>query len=128
MSITIGQLRKKLKEQNVRLVKELDKEAKIIALLLEREAKINATTYPKVRTGRLRSSIMGTFETKDGNPEIILKAGGQSGGKVVNYAAALEFGKGKIKPRFYLGRAMTKVQSDLPTKLQDLLKRVLTDA
>ena len=53
---------KRMKEADNRLLDELERILTISALSMEREAKLNATSYPKVRTGRLRSSITGLID------------------------------------------------------------------
>ena len=50
----------RLRKADDRLLKTLRKKLLVIALKAEREAKKNATDYPMVRTGRLRSSITAT--------------------------------------------------------------------
>ena len=127
----------KIQNSRRRLNIELGNQAKVISLKLERAGKINATTDPMVRTGRLRSSIAGLTRTTSSGPEIILKAGGTS---EVKYAAFVEFGtpdppkprlfysaeiggfryaKKGIKGRFYLARAVDSVSKTLNA---DLLK------
>ena len=84
----------------------------MLSLKAEAEAKRNATDYPRVRTGRLRSSITGLVSTKDARPRMILMAGGNTKGAPVNYAKFVEFGTRYIKPRLFMGRAMKKVATN----------------
>lgn len=58
------------------------------ALEAEAEAKRNATTRLKVRTGRLRSSIQSSVDGDGDRVRVTLQAGGQE----VPYARAQEFG------------------------------------
>ena len=104
-----------------RLLKTLRKKLTIIALKSEREAKKNATDYPKVRTGRLRSSITGIVDAKDGNPRAVLRAGGNSGGTPVLYAKYVEFGTRKMAPRLFMKRGIEAALKDADKELRDLL-------
>ena len=88
------------------------------AFRLEADAKLNATTYPKVITGRLRSSIQGRLD--QGN--ILLQAGGPAKGQTVDYAGYVEFGTSRIAPRLFMGRAVDKEQPRLQKELAKLLK------
>ena len=104
-----------------RLLKTLRKKLTIIALKSEREAKKNATDYPRVRTGRLRSSITGIVDAKDGNPRAVLRAGGNSGGTPVLYAKYVEFGTRKMAPRLFMKRGIEAALKDADKELRDLL-------
>ena len=104
-----------------RLLKTLRKKLTIISLKSEREAKKNATDYPKVRTGRLRSSITGIVDAKDGNPRAVLRAGGNSGGTPVLYAKYVEFGTRKMAPRLFMKRGIEAALKDADKELRDLL-------
>lgn len=104
-----------------RLLEELRKKLTVVALRAERGAKRRATFYPKVRTGRLRSSITGLVDAKDGNPRALLRAGGNSGGAPVLYAKYVEFGTRKMAPRLFMGRAVRSVQKRLDRDLKNLL-------
>jgi len=66
---------KRVREADNRLLDELERILTISALSMEREAKLNATSYPKVRTGRLRSSITGLIDAPMGSPRVVLRAG-----------------------------------------------------
>ena len=129
--MTFADLRKRLMKSNRRLLRQLDYQAQKIALLMEREAKINATSYPKVVTGRLRSSIHAKYHRR--NTDIVLRAGGQNGGADVNYAAFVEYGTSgkdgstRMAPRLYMGRAVDKVQGEIPKRLQNLLSIALKE-
>lgn len=104
-----------------RLLKTLRKKLTIISLKSEREAKKNATDYPKVRTGRLRSSITGIVDAKDGNPRAVLRAGGNSGGVPVLYAKYVEFGTRKMAPRLFMKRGIETALKDADKELRNLL-------
>ena len=103
------------------LMKELKKILVSSSLKMERDAKFNATTYPRVRTGRLRSSISGFTTMKMGESRVFLRAGGNVDGFDVNYARAIEQGTDRIAPRLYLGRSFDKELKRLPDRLSDLL-------
>ena len=115
------------------------------ALRMEAMAKINATTYPRSPSGRLRSSILGESKIDGGELVISIQAGGQGGGQPVNYAGFVEFGtkdpvtprlffspsigwryatKG-IKPRYYLARAAQAEQPVLKKELGSAIKLTL---
>ena len=72
----------------------LRKELIIASLIAVKEAKLNATKSPKVRSGRLRSSIVSEVRKGAKGPEMALKAGSGQG---VRYAAQREYG-GTITP------------------------------
>ena len=108
------------KADNV-LIKELEKILTTSALRMERDGKLNATSYPKVVTGRLRSSITGLVDAPLGSPRVVLRAGGSSSGSDVDYADYIEFGTRYIKPRLFLGRAVRSESERLPDRLSSLL-------
>tara|TARA_A200000159_G_scaffold72626_1_gene67377 strand:+ start:417 stop:818 length:402 start_codon:yes stop_codon:yes gene_type:complete len=103
------------------LLRTLRKKLRILALKAEREAKKNATDYPKVRTGRLRSSITGIVGARRGNLRALLRAGGNSGGAPVLYAKYVEFGTRKMAPRLFMKRGIETALKDMDKELQDLL-------
>jgi len=116
----------RLAEMEGRLVKNIRKAMVKNALRMERAAKRNATGFPKVVTGRLRNSIMGSVVRFQEDEYLILRAGGLtapnrpfSESADVVYAAIQEFGGGtqRIKPKFYLKRARDKV---IPTFNADI--------
>lgn len=112
------------------LIKNLFKQMLKLSLKAEAQAKKNATTYPKVRTGRLRSSITGLVDTKNANPRVVLRAGGNTSGSPVNYARYMEFGAParNLEPRYFMGRAMQKIEKDDVIKdLQNLLSLSLEE-
>lgn len=119
--LTFDDLINRLNKADNRLLKTLRKKLTIIALKSEREAKKNATDYPKVRTGRLRSSITGIVDAKDGNPRAVLRAGGNSGGTPVLYAKYVEFGTRKMAPRLFMKRGIEAALKDADKELRDLL-------
>ncbi len=109
-----------------RLILELSRVLQKSALRLERDAKKNATSFPRVRTGRLRSSIHSLIDAPKGNPRLILRAGGQSGGSDVDYAGYQEFGTRFIQPpRLFLGKAILRERDRLPKALNNLLHAAL---
>ena len=124
-----------LRETDKELVKELGRILIASAARMERQAKINATTFPKVRTGRLRNSITGLVMMKSGEPMIKLRAGGSNvrgiteGLGTVYYAENVELGRGNIRvPRFYLKRALDKEKKTLDKKLEEALLRATQNA
>ena len=129
MTITIDQFNEVLRNQPFKLENQLIKGMKETGFQLEEQAKENATTYPRVYTGRLRNSIQ-TDSIKMGDGfGIRLRAGGQGIKGIgnnppadVNYAAKIEFGDGQIAPRLFLRRAMDQI---IKTKFQDMIDRVL---
>jgi len=114
--ITLAQFQTRMRNADRRLIGALFQRLKVLSLKAEAEAKRNATDYPRVRTGRLRSSITGLVSTKDARPRMILIAGGNTKGAPVNYARYVEFGTRYIKPRLFMGRAMKKVATNEVTK------------
>jgi len=128
--LTLAQFQHRMRRADQRIVKTLFEKLQILSLQAEREAKLNATHYPRVRTGRLRSSITGLVDTKEGRPRMLLRAGGNTSGAPVNYAHFIEFGapNRNIKERLFLGRAMKKIQSsEVPKELQNLLSLALNE-
>jgi len=64
----------------------------MVALSLEAEAraKVNATSRPRVRSGRLRQSIQGLWDPT--RERLVLRSGGRAGGGSVRYARAQDMG------------------------------------
>ena len=123
--LTFDDFIKRIDKADNRLLKTLRKKLTIIALKSEREAKKNATDYPKVRTGRLRSSITGIVDAKDGNPRAVLRAGGNSGGVPVLYARYVEFGTRKMAPRLFMKRGIEAALKGADKELRNLLSFAL---
>ena len=111
----------RVKKADRKLLKELEQMLIRSALRMERDAKKNATSKPKVQTGRLRSSITGLVDAPLGSPRVVLRAGGSSSGSDVDYAEYVEFGTRYIKPRLFLGRAVRSESERLPDRLSSLL-------
>ncbi len=119
---SFDQFLKRQQKASRRLITELNSILSTSALRMERDAKINATSFPRVQTGRLRSSIHGLIDAPQGSSRVILRAGGQSGGSDVDYAKYQEFGTRFIQPpRLFLGRAVLRERERLPNRLKDLL-------
>lgn len=121
-------------EMEGRLVKNIRKAMVKNALRMERAAKRNATGFPKVVTGRLRNSIMGSVVRFQEDEYLILRAGGLtapnrpfSESADVVYAAIQEFGGGtqRIKPKFYLKRARDKVIPTFNADINEAFNRAL---
>ena len=121
--LSFNDLLRRLREADDRLIAELERTLQISALRMERDAKINATTFPRVRTGRLRSSITGFVDSTLGSPRVRLEAG--RAGSNVDYADFVEFGTRYIRPRLFLGRAINAEQQRLPDRLSNLLNVAL---
>ena len=120
--ITFAQFREQIRESDKNLIENLNKALMILALKGESQAKKNATKDPRVRTGRLRSSITGLVDTKNANPRVVLRAGGNTSGSPVNYARYVEFGTKYMYPRLFMGRAVQKItKDDVPKQLENLL-------
>lgn len=126
--LSFAQFQHRMRRADQRIVKTLFTKLQVLSLKAEREAKINATDYPRVRTGRLRSSITGLFDTKNGRPRMLLRAGGNTSGAPVNYANYVEFGTKHMRPRLFMGRALkTIVETGAPKELSNLLKIALNE-
>ena len=110
--ISLAQFQNRMRKADQRIVKTLFTKLRALSLKAEAEAKRNATDYPRVRTGRLRSSITGLVDTKNARPRLLLVAGGNTKGAPVNYAKFVEFGTRYIRPRLFMGRAMQKIERD----------------
>ena len=123
--LTFGDFINKINKADENLLKTLRQKLLAIALKAERIAKRNATTYPRVRTGRLRSSITAIVDAKDGNPRALLRAGGNSGGEPVIYARYVEFGTRYMAPRLFMGKAVGLAQKGTKKELRNLLKLAL---
>ena len=126
--ISLAQFRHRMRRADQRLVRTLSEKLKDLGLKAEAYAKRNATDFPRVRTGRLRSSITPTLVSDAGQPKMILTAGGSTKGAPVRYARFVEFGTKRMRPRLFFGRAMQKIErSDTPKELRDLLKLALVE-
>ncbi len=126
--ISLAQFQNRMRRADRRLIKTLFLKLRELSLKGEAEAKRNATDYPRVRTGRLRSSITGLVDTKDAKPRILLRAGGNTKGAPVNYAQYVEFGTKYMRPRLFMGRAMQKIErNEVVKELRDLLNLALVE-
>ncbi len=123
--LTFDDFIKKVDRADKNLLKTLRKKLTIIGLKAERGAKRRATRYPKVRTGRLRSSIAFLVDAKGGNPRVLLRAGGATKGAPVLYAKYVEFGTKYMEPRLFMGRAIRSAQKGMRRELKSLLKIAL---
>ena len=71
----------------------LARKAVELASTAQAQARLNATTRLRSRSGNLRDSIAGTVETDLGSTRVVLSAGGRiQGGGEVPYAASQEYG------------------------------------
>ncbi len=126
--LTLEQFEQRVSRADNRMLKNLQKNLQVLSLKAERDAKLNATDYPRVRTGRLRSSITGLVDAKNGSPRVLLRAGGNTSGAPVNYANYVEFGTKHMRPRLFMARALKKVlKEDTPKELRNLLKISLNE-
>lgn len=126
--ISLAQFQSRMRKADQRLVKTLFIKLRALSLKAEAEAKRNATDYPRVRTGRLRSSITGLVDTKNARPRLLLVAGGNTKGAPVNYARFVEFGTKYMRPRLFMGRAMQKIErNEVMKELRDLLNLALVE-
>lgn len=115
----------RMKKADENLINELERVLTISSLRMEKSAKLNATSFPRVRTGRLRSSITGLVDAPNGVPRIVMRAGGTTSGQDVYYAKYVEFGTNRIKPRLFMGRSVKRERELLPDRLNDLLSIAL---
>jgi hypothetical protein len=134
VSLSFEMFATRMGEMEGRLVKNIRKAMVRNALRMERAAKRNATGFPKVVTGRLRNSIMGSVVRFQEDEYLILRAGGLtapnrpfSESADVVYAAIQEFGGGtqRIKPKFYLKRARDKVIPTFNADINEAFNRAL---
>jgi len=126
--ISLAQFQSRMRKADQRLIKTLFIKLRALSLKGEAEAKRNATDYPRVRTGRLRSSITGLVDTKNARPRLLLVAGGNTKGAPVNYAKFVEFGTKRMRPRLFMGRAMQKIErNEVVKELRNLLNLALVE-
>lgn len=130
--ITFQELERRLFDQPKNMERALIKAGLKLGFEAENLAKQNATTFPRVRTGRLFQSI-NPQRLPNGRFGFLLRAGGQRikglTGKAagvpadVEYAAKIEFGDSKLQPRLFMGRAMQDVQDHhLPGALREVVR------
>ena len=145
MTMTFEQFKKRIESEYGLFWYHMKKTAIASSFRMEARAKLNATTFPQVRTGRLRSSIFGRVGIQNESLVITLQAGGGGAGQAVNYAEFVELGtrdpvkprlffspdigwryasKG-IKPRYFMKRAVDAEKPILEEKLGQALKRTL---
>ena len=125
MSLTPEQFQNRMKKAGPRMLKNIEKTFVKIGLRMEAEAKKNATVYPRVVTGRLRSSINSKVISSGGSPRIILRAGGTH---QVNYARTIEFGTNRIKPRLFMGSAVQTILRRVEPGINKSVKISLEDS
>ncbi len=106
-----------------RIVRELEGEGLIkgmrtATLRVERTAKINATTYPKVVTGRLRASIVPSVEKVDHSVQGVV-------GSNVTYSGFQELGTIYIAPRRYLQRAFEDNLEDIVNDIGQAVSAII---
>lgn len=123
----IEELSPQMKGAKTRLLKLLEKRLKIAGLNMEGRSKGIAFSGFNNNSGRLRQSIGSQFQIVDGKPTVVLRAGGQFGGRELKYARFIEFGTKYIGERRFLGRSMDIEKNKLQPKLQDLLRTALIE-
>ncbi len=96
--LTPQELADRLAAAQPRLAEIIQRKAIALALMLEGDAKGNATESPRSRTGNLRRSIAGSVDDTPRGLAVQLRAGGRHGGKDVVYARLQELGD-KITPK-----------------------------
>ena len=133
--LTPSEFETRLGEMEGKLIQNVRKAMVKNALRMERAAKRNATGFPKVVTGRLRNSIMGSVVRFQEDEYLILRAGGLtapnrpfSESADVVYAAIQEFGGGsqRIKPKFYLQRARDRIIPKFEHDMDIAMRKTLT--
>lgn len=95
--LTPEELADRLASAQPRLAEIIQRKAIALSLMLESDAKGNATESPRSRTGNLRRSIAGSVDDTPRGLAVQLRAGGRHGGADVIYARLQELG-GKIRP------------------------------
>lgn len=96
--LTPQELADRIASAQPRLAKIIERKAVALALMLEGDAKGNATESPRSRTGNLRRSIAGSVDDTPRGLAVQLRAGGRHNGEDVVYARLQELG-GKITPK-----------------------------
>ena len=100
---------------------------------LLREARTNATHYPKRRTWELYKSIRTTQQVTGRKFDIGLTAGSDKGSgwksrpRGAFYAIYVEKGTSKMRGRFYLERAFDKVNRTVPKRIARYMRLYLQD-
>ena len=107
---------------------------------LLRQARINATHYPKIRTKELWKSIRTTGQSTIYSDmvtrkkfDIVLTAGSDKGSgwksrpRGAFYAIYVEKGTSKMRGRFYLERAFDKVNRTVPKRIARYMRLYLQD-
>jgi len=95
--LTPEELAERLASAQPRLAKIIERKAIALALMLESDAKGNATESMNHPTGNLRRSIIGAAVDTPRGLAVQLRAGGRHNGEDVVYARLQELG-GKIRP------------------------------
>ena len=88
-----------------------------------KEARTNATYYPRIRTKELYKSILWIQKHEPSKLAITLQAGND----VAYYAIFVEEGTSRMAPRRYLQRAFDKVNQTVPGKILKYMRAYLED-
>lgn len=125
--ITWKQFVDRMQDRYVRLHESLTKAGIESGFRMIRQGKLNATTYPKVRTGMLRSSIAANVGWKGSRLLIDVHAGYPM---AVRYAPVIEYGSNarNIKPRFFLRRAVNLEKKRFAPVVAKIIKQNLKGA
>ena len=124
MTMSFKEFQEMLRKKAANTQKSVEGVAEQIRRQLVRNARRNATRYPKRRTGNLYDSIMATVKPTSETLDIKLTAGNE----VAYYALFVEKGTSRgIAPRFYLQRAFDKVNETIPKRLSLYLRTYLED-
>ena len=118
MRLSLSQFSRLMREKSFRTQESIEKVAEQIRRLMYQQARKNATTYPKRRTGELYNSIRAFIRPGRDRLNIGLTAGNQK----AFYAGFVESGTKRISPRFYLKRANDKFAPLLSDRLKVYLR------
>ena len=117
----------RMQDRYVRLHESLTKAGIESGFRMIRCGKLNATTYPKVVTGMLRSSIAANVGWKGSRLLIDVHAGYPM---AVEYAPTMVYGDASrgIKPRYFLRRAVRKEEKRFAPIVAKIIKKNLEGA
>ena len=122
--ITWKQFVDRMQDRYMRLHEDLTKAGIESGFRMIRDGKINATYYPRVVTGMLRSSIAANVGWKQSRLLIDIHAGYP---KALEYAPTMEYGDASrgIKPRYFLRRAVRKEEKRFAPVVAKIIKKNL---
>ena len=118
MTMSLSEFSRLMREKSFRTQDSVEKIAEVIRRMLYRQARKNATTYPKRRTWELYKSIQAFIRpTRDA-----LTVGLTAGNETAFYAKFVEEGTRRMMPRYYLKRANEKINPLLSDRLRLYLR------